>query len=67
MTKEEAWYILRAETVMAQEGQSVSAHSTEPGDDEIVEEALRLAGDRLADHDRWVFRNYRELPIKEED
>lgn len=55
MTREEAWWVLRAELVMAWEGQGVPAHSTEPGDDAIVTEALRLAGDRLGEHDRWAF------------
>lgn len=60
MTKEEAWWILRAEIVMAQEGQGVPAHSEEPGDDKIVTEALLLAGDRVEKHDQWVFPELKE-------
>lgn len=65
MTEQEAWYILRLYLVLQWEGQDVSVHSgIQPGDNEILEEAFRLAGHLLSEHDLWAFPGMSQVVSK---
>ena len=69
MTPDEAWWILRAEIELADEGIGVGQHTSKTtGDSAILGEAFRLAGDKIPEYDRWVFKDeHREEPIRKAD
>jgi hypothetical protein len=58
MNEDVAWYILRCEIALAEEG--IGAEDWTLADRAITDQAFKLAGHRVPSYHRWVFRDETE-------